>query len=73
VQSKTALSALKFPKKDWDNFGKLCNQPLKQGRHRGKNYEALRDATTAELSDARRIALAMIEAYDHYIDRSGGL
>jgi hypothetical protein len=70
---KTALSALKFPKKDWDNFGKLCNQPLKQGRHRGKKYEALRDATTAELSDARRIALAMIEAYDHYIDRSGGL
>lgn len=56
---------------DWSLFGRLCDEePLQPSRHRGKKYGKLRDATDAELSEARRIALAMIEAHDSYLDRS---
>ena len=50
----------------WDNL--FNNEPLRQGRHRGKSGSALRDATEAELTEARRIALAMIEAYLRHLD-----
>ena len=53
------------------NLGKLCNdEPLRQGRHRGKKYayDSLRDATEAELSEARETAKAMIEGYLRYLD-----
>jgi hypothetical protein len=39
------------------------NEPLRQGRHRGKNAGKLRDATEDELQEARRVARKMIEAY----------
>ena len=48
----------------WSRFGQLANdEPLRQGRHRGKNAGALRDATESELEEARRIGRDMIEAY----------
>lgn len=63
-----ARSTLGISLKKWSNFGKLCNhEPLKQGRHRGE-HETLRDATDAELSEARGTAKAMIEAYLKYLD-----
>ena len=70
---KEAIDALKISEdwnpKDWDRLGKLCNGlPLRQGRHGGKKYEELRDASDAELSDARRIAKVMIKAYLQYLD-----
>ena len=53
----------------WSWFGILCNnEPVQQGRHRGKRYSELRDATDDELSKARRFAQAMIKAYLHYLD-----
>ena len=42
------------------------DEPLRQGRHRGKHAGKLRDATEAELAEARDIAHRMIAAYlDH--------
>lgn len=58
------LSALGLSSSAWSRLGQLSNnEPLRQGRHRGKTGGALRDATDAELSEAREIARAMIEAY----------
>jgi len=73
---KAMRSALDTSSSDWSRFGQLCNtEPLRQGRHRGKSGGALRDATEAELSEARGIARAMIEDYLRYLDassRAGG-
>ena len=61
---KGARSALGISSTDWSRFGLLCNnEPLRQGRHRGKIGAALRDAAESELAEARRIARAMTEAY----------
>jgi len=57
-------SALGLSRDQWSRFGRLCDdEPLRQGRHRGKHVGALRDATEGELKEAREIARAMIEAY----------
>lgn len=54
----------------WSRFGQLCNQvPLTQGRHRGKQGNALRKATADELNEAREIARTMIEGYLDYLER----
>ena len=53
----------------WSHLGRLCNdEPLQQGRHRGKAGDALRDATEAELHEARSIAIESIRAYLKYLD-----
>ena len=44
-------------------------EPLRQGRHRGKNPGALRDATEAELTEARNIARQFVAAYLEYLER----
>jgi hypothetical protein len=73
---KEARSALGIASSDWSRFGLLCNnEPLRQGRHRGKTGAALRDATDSELTEARGLARGMIEAYLWHLDtsaRSGG-
>ena len=52
----------------WSRLGLLGNElPLRQGRHRGKATTPLRDATKGELTQARGIARAMIEAYLQYL------
>ncbi len=62
-------SALGISNTQWSRFGHLCNnEPLRQGRHRGKTGGVLRDATEAELTEARGIARAMIEAYLRYLE-----
>ena len=59
-----ARSTLGISSGDWSRFGLFCNnEPLRQGRHRGKTGAALRDATEPELVEARRIARGMTEAY----------
>ena len=66
VRDKLGISLDKFK-----DLGRLCNhEPLRQGRHRGKTYayDSLRDATEAELSEARETAKAMIEGYLRYLD-----
>jgi hypothetical protein len=60
---RMAQSALRISSSSWSRLGKLCNdEPLRQGRHRGKTPGTLRDATEAELKEARGIARAMVEA-----------
>ena len=60
----TARTALAVNVSEWSRLGQLCNnEPLRQGRHRGKSIGVLRDATESELSEARGIARRMIEGY----------
>lgn len=68
-----ARSALGISSFNWSRLGQLCNnEPLRQGRHRGKSGGSLRDATESELSEARGIARALIEAYLQYLEASNG-
>jgi hypothetical protein len=65
----SALNALGVSSSQWSRFGALCNdEPLRQGRHRGKTAGALRDASDAELTEARRIAQTMIESYLRHLE-----
>lgn len=64
-----ARATLSITATQWSRLGQLCNdEPLRQGRHRGKASKVLRDATEAELAEARGIARAMIEAYLQRLD-----
>jgi hypothetical protein len=57
---------------EWSRLGQLCNdEPLRQGRHRGKAIATLRDATEDELAEARAISRNMIEAYLRHLERCG--
>jgi hypothetical protein len=63
----SAQNELCIKEADWRRLGKLANdEPLNQGRHRGKTMGHLRDATREELEEARAIAVMMIEAYFRY-------
>jgi len=55
----------------WHELGRIANDaPLKQGRHRGKFVEALRDATEEELGTARQIARDLIFEYLRYLEEN---
>ncbi len=59
-----ARSALSLSGNAWSRFGRLCNEePLNQGRHRGRSFGTLRDATEEELDEARQFARTMIRTY----------
>jgi hypothetical protein len=59
-----ATSAVNITRAEWSRLGHLSNdEPFTQGRHRGKRLGSLREATAAELSEARVIARKMIEGY----------
>jgi len=56
----------------WAQFGRLANnEPVKEGRHRGKSANvALRDSTPAELTQARCFARTLIDKYLRYLSES---
>jgi hypothetical protein len=65
---RNAQSVLNISQEDLDTFNDItCERPLRQGRHRGRN-DTLRDATTEELDEARRIAKDMMEKYLSYLN-----
>jgi hypothetical protein len=65
----TARATLGISATEWSRLGHLCNdEPLRQGRHRGKTGGALRDATEAELAEARSISRGMIEVYLRHLE-----
>lgn len=67
-KQKTKI-ALNITETEWKRLGSLANfEPLRQGRHRGKNPGQLRNATHQELTEARAIAKKMIFAYLKYLD-----
>jgi hypothetical protein len=54
---------------DFSYFGEVTNDPsIRQSRHAGKKDVELRDATTDEMREIRRIAKDMIFAYLEYLD-----
>ena len=68
---QNARTTLNITKREWGRLGQLANdEPLKQGRHRGQNAGSLRDATNAELEEARKIARKMIHAYLLHLDET---
>lgn len=53
----------------WGRFERMCNdRELRQSRHRGLATRALRDATPAELQEARSLARKMIDGYLRYLE-----
>lgn len=53
----------------WSQLGRLANnEPLNQGRHRGRHVGELRDASAAELEEARRVAKEIIVSYLKYLE-----
>lgn len=60
---------LEITKTVWNRVGYLANKPpIKQGRHRGNQIANLRDATSAELQEARKHSQALIRAYMEYLE-----
>ena len=52
-------------------LGRLAdNEPIKQGRHRGKFAGKLRDATESELERGREIARNLVTAYLRFLERN---
>lgn len=65
----TARKILNISSSQWSRLGQLCNnEPLKQGRHRGKTIGGLRDASESELTEAREISRTMIQSYLQYLE-----
>jgi hypothetical protein len=61
---QNARTALNIPQSQWRRLGVLANvEPIEQGRHRGEHVAARRDATAAELQEARRIVRGWIAAF----------
>jgi hypothetical protein len=68
-EGNAARLALGISSGAWTRLGKLANdEPLRQGRHRGKSAGTLRDATDSELVEVRNIARSMIESYLLYLE-----
>lgn len=63
-----AIATLGLTPIAWSRLGQLSNdEPLRQGRHRGKSGAALRDATQTELQEAREIARSMLSLYVNHL------
>jgi hypothetical protein len=64
------INKLRLSKVKWRTLGRLAdNEPIKQGRHRGRFIGVLRDATEAELKEAREIAQNLILAYLQFLEK----
>ena len=69
--SKNACASLNMEESDWSRLGKLCNFiPVQQGRHRGRKFKQFRQATAAELEDAKKIVKTMIKQFFEYLEKS---
>lgn len=68
---KKAKKELGIYDEEWKVIGKLANnQPLMQGRHRGKFVGSLRAAEPLELEAARKSAENLIEKYLIYLEKN---
>lgn len=60
----SARDALEITKKEWQELGRIANEePIAEGRHRGKQLQGLRPATPQELALAREIARLIVEKF----------
>lgn len=63
------LTELRISVNQKKQFTRLANnEPVRQGRHRGRHAGKLRNATNEELETVRKIAANMIYAYLKYLD-----
>ena len=63
-RAEKVRTALGISKDDWSKFGRLANnEPLTEGRHRGKQGDGLRPATRAEIEWAQSFARSLIKKY----------
>ena len=61
---QNARAALNIAQSEWRRLGVLANvEPIEQGRHRGEHVAGRRDATAAELQEARSIVRTWITAF----------
>jgi len=68
---KGVRDALGIARAQWSELGRLADaEPILQGRHSGKHFGTLREATPSELSTARDIARQMISAYLAYLEKA---
>jgi hypothetical protein len=59
-----ARAGLGISKTEWQRLGILANAaPLEEGRHRGKHIKGRRNATQAELDEARTLTIKWITAF----------
>jgi hypothetical protein len=64
-----ARDKLSITKRRWSRIGQLANdEPIRQGRHRGRSLASMRDATDEELQECRNIALELIANYLQYAE-----
>jgi hypothetical protein len=67
--TKLACKYLSISETKWKALGRLANdEPLKQGRHRGRCYGDFRNASDSELKKAREIARELIINYLKYLE-----
>lgn len=67
-----ARRILKVIDADWSSLGRFANnEPVREGRHRGKTIGELRSATAEELNECRRVAQVLIDAYLNYLGAAG--
>ena len=65
---RDAQSRLGIDEGGWKLLGRLANdEPLHEGRHRGRKADSLRHATRDEISAAQHVALSILKAFarDH--------
>lgn len=68
-KKKNAMKHIGISNKEWDIIGDLANnQPLEEGRHRGKAAGILRPAENHELEMARKSAANLVEKYLVFLD-----
>lgn len=61
---EAVFQKLGFPKGKWTKLRRLANQvPVRQSRHRGSHDPGVREATKAELEEARSIARDLIYSF----------
>ena len=71
---KQALAALSLTKDSWSTLGRLANdEPLQEGRHRGRAVVDLRPATQMELDECMSIAREFVVAYIQYLEEMTAL
>ena len=64
-----ACKALGLSTSEWSRLGKLANnEPLREGRHRGKYAGELRNTRNDEIVEARKIASKFVIAYLVYLE-----
>lgn len=68
-----ARECLGVSKRDWKDLGRIANdEPLLEGRHRGRQLSGLRPATLDELQRAREVAVRLLDGFAATVSPTAG-